>query len=359
MIKKGSLYSASDKAFFDALCQHKMSKSNLHELLWRRGIILSGKSEKEDIAKHFSRMDHDYFDHKLISDKVSTGSNRERKTSHFSSAVIDLSDVESIANELVDDRKEIDNSIQFSATDKSVNIEVSYSYYDHNQPEFKQLVTKTALISIETSDEGVSIRSPDNEYISEITSSVLSKLENKCDDDFEVDTVSLYGIEDVEKKILFFEKLISGLEGMELNDVSDVAVYNPDTGAEDELGVHVRRASLNGEGVLKSGELRQFYDKGFFVYRISWSTVEKGRFDSDIYTFQAQFNDPDECRKFSYLAKGFRRYIEGGEYTKSSSRLSVFDETRMMQKLEQAARRAKAAVYAPMVKGGEYEEIEE
>lgn len=359
MIKKGSLYSASDKAFFDALCQHKMSKPALQELLWRRGIILSGKSEKEDIAKHFSRMDHDYFDHKLISDKVSTGSNREKQTSHFSNTAIDLGEIESIANELVDDRKEIDNSIQFAATEKSVNIEVSYSYYDHNQPEFKQLVTKTALISIETSDEGISIRAPDNEYVSEITTSVLSKLENKCDDEFEVDTISLYGIEDVEKKISFFEKLITGLEGMELNDVSDVAVYNPDTGTEDELGVHVKRASLNGEGVLKSGELRQFYDKGFFVYRISWSTVVKDKFDSDVYNFQAQFNDPDECRKFSYLAKGFRRYMEGGWHTKSPSPLSAFDETRMMRKLEQAARRAKEAVYKPIVKEVEYDKIEE
>jgi hypothetical protein len=359
MIKKGSLYSASDKAFFDALCQHKMSKQSLQELLWRRGIILSGKSEKEDIAKNFSRMNHDYFDHKLISTKVSTGSNREKKTSHFLNTAIDLGELESIANELVDDRKGIDNSIQFSATEKSVNIIVSYSYYDHNQPEFKQLVTKKALVSIETTDEGISIRAPDNEYVSEITSLVLSKLESKCDADFEVDTISLYGIKDVEKKISFFEKLISGLEGMELYDVSDVAVYNPDSRAADELGIHVKRASLNGEGVLKSGELRQFYDKGFFVYRISWSTVEKGKSDSDIYNFQAQFNDPDECRKFSYLAKGFRRYMEGGEHIKSPSSLSDFDEIRMMRKLEQAARRAKAAVYEPNFKEVEYEEIEE
>lgn len=359
MIKKGSLYSASDKAFFDALCQHKMSKSALQELLWRRGIILSGKSEKGTIARHFSRMDHDYFDHKMISDKVSTGSNREKQTSHFSSIAVDLSEIESIANELVDDRKEIDNSIQFSATEKSVNIEVSYSYYDHNQPEFKQLVTKIARISIETSEEGISIRAPDNEYVSEIITSLLSKLEKKCGDEFEVETISLYGIEDVEKKISFFEKLISDLEGMELYGVSDVAVYNPVTGAEDELGIHVKRASLNGEWILKSGELRQFYDKGFFVYKISWSTVEKGKFDSDIYNFQAQFNDPNECRKFSYLAKGFRRYMVGGEHTKSPSSLSGFDETRMMRKLEQAARRAKQAVFMPNIKEVEYDETEE
>lgn len=359
MIKKGSLYSASDKAFFDALCQHKMSKPALQELLWRRGIIRSNKADKEDIAKHFSRLEHDYFDHKLISDKVSSGSNREKQTSHFSNNAVDLKDIESIAKTLVDDRKEIDNSISFVTSEKSVNIEVSYSYYDHNQPEFKQLVTKTALVAIETSDEGISLRAPNNEYVSEITSSLLSKIEEKCENEFDIDTISLFGIEDVEKKIAFFEGLISGMENMELYDVSDVAVYNPDTGAEDELGVLVKRASLNGEGVLKSGELKQFYKKGFFVYRISWSTIEKNTTDSDIYNFQAQFNDPIDCRNFSYIVKGFRRYLGGGEHTKGTSPLSSFDEVRMMRKLEKAARQAKSLIFKPTVVEADNEEVAE
>ncbi|MEM5730590.1 hypothetical protein AAEI00_02660 [Shewanella algae] len=263
MIKKGGLYSASDKAFFDALCQHKMSKPALQELLWRRGILKSSKAEKEEIARYFSRLDHDYFDHKSISEKVSTGSNREKQTAHFSSVPVALETIETVAKELVNTRKEIDNSISFVTTEKSVQVKVSYSYYDHNKPEFKQLVTKDALISIETSEEGLSLRAPDNEYVSEITSKILSDIEDKHENELDIETISLHGIDDVEKKISFFESLITGIDNMQLYDVSDVAVFNPDTGDEDDLGVYVKRASLNGEGVLKSGELKQFYKKGF------------------------------------------------------------------------------------------------
>jgi hypothetical protein len=349
MIRTGSLYSASDKAFYDALCQHKMGKPALQDLLWKRGIVTSNKTEKEDIARYFSRLEHDYFDHKLISEKVSTGSNREKQTTHFLNAVIGLEDLESIAKELVNDRKEIDNSISFVVTKQSVHIEVSYSYYDHNRPEFKQVVTKNGVLSIEISEEGINIRSPDNEYISDITQSVLLRIEEKSGSDFEVDTISLYGINDVEKRIEFFDKLISNMDNMQLHDVSDVAIYNPDTGAQDQLGVHVKRASLNGEGVLKSGELKQFYKKGFFVYRLSWSTVEKGNAKSDIYHFKAQFNDPEDCRKFSYLVQGFKVRLVNGEYRKDATAFNRSEEIRMMKKLEKSARQAKDYLFSSKI----------
>lgn len=357
MIKKGSLYSASDKAFFDALCQQKMSKPALQELLWRRGIIRASKSEKEDIAKYFSRLEHDYFDHKLISEKVSTGSNREKQTSNFVSLLLPLNDLEQITKALVDERKEIDNSIDFSSTKRSVNIELSYSYYDHNRPEFKQLVTKNARVSLELSDQGINIRAPDNEYVAELTSELLSKIGEKSGSEFDVETISLYGINDPESRIKFFERLISGIENMSVHNVSDVAVYNPETG-EDETGVHVKKASLNGDGILHSGELQQFYKKGFFVYRIAWSAKYKNNPHSDIYNFQAQFNDPETCRKFSYISKGFNKRMEDGEFTKNQTRLPENLELTMLRLLEESARRSRNEIFSSNSKESEDEATE-
>lgn len=354
MVKKGSLYSASDKAFYDALCQQKMSKPALQELLWRRGIILANKSEKEDVAKYFSRLEHDYFDHKFISEKVSTGSNREKQTSSFVNLPLPLNDIEQIAKALVDERKEIDNSIDFTSTKQSVNIDLSYSYYDHNRPEFKQLVTRNARVSIEISREGINIRAPANEYVAELTSELLAKIDEKSTSDIEVETISLYGVDDPEVRIKFFEQLISGLENMTVYNVSDVAVYNPDTG-EDESGVHVKKASLNGDGILRSGELQQFYKKGFFVYRISWSAKYKSDPKSDIYNFQAQFNDPESCRKFSYLSKGFYKRMDNGEFTKNQSHLPANLELTMLRMLEESARRSRNDIFSSKGKGSEDE----
>ena len=74
--------------------------------------------------------------------------------------------------------------------------------------------------------------------------------------------------------------------------------------------------------------------------------LEKGKASSDIYNFQAQFNDPDTCKNFAYLIKGFRRNLGNGEHTKDASPLSDFDETRLMRKLVTSARRAKESVFS-------------
>lgn len=352
MIKKGSLYSASDKAFFDALCQQKMSKPALQELLWRRGIIRSNKTEKDDIARHFSRLEHDYFDHKTISEKVSSGSNREKQTFTFLNPSLSLEDLGEVARELVNDRKELDNKIDYTTTKRSVNIDVSYSYYDHNRPEFKQLVTKNATVSLEFLDDGLSIRAPANEYISDITASLLSKIKEKStDDDFDVESISLYGIDDIDSRNEFFQRLIEGLENMEVVNVPDVAVYNPVTGDDDAIGVHVKKASLNGDGILNAGELKQFYKKGFFVYRISWSAKFKDNPHSDIYNFQAQFNDPEYCRNFSYICKGFLKHLEGSTHTKTPSRLPQSTELQMLRLLEKSSRKAKDFIYNSGLEG--------
>ncbi len=345
MIKGGSLYYASDKALFDALCQHKMSKSSLQELFWTRGIIKSNKLEKEDIAKYFSRLNHDYFDHKFISEVISSGSHKERQRSVFAYANLSIDKLEKSVKELIAERKEIDNSIDFNSHKESINIEVSYSYHDYRKPEFKQLVTKNAVISIEKTADGINIRAPDNSYIEEITTSLILKITQNSSDDVDLETINLFGVDSVKLKIEFFEKLIAGLDELELYDVSFVSVYNPDTGDADELGVHVRKASLNGEGILKSGELKQFYTKGFFVHKIFWSMTEIGNPKSDIFNFQAQFNDPATCQKFAYISKGFRRYVGEREHTKETFPLSTFEEARMMRKLEKSARNAKKAIF--------------
>lgn len=345
MIKKGSLYCASDKAFFDALCQHKMSKSALNELFWSRGIIQSKKKDKEASARYFSRLNHDYYDHKFISEKVSTGSNKEKKSTVFTEQTLPLTDIEVAVKDLIESRSEIDNSIDFKMFEKSIEIDVAYSYYDHNQPEFKQLITKTAKISIESSDDGLSIRSPDNEYVSEITSSLLANIEDKSEEGLETETISLHGITDADIKTKFFEDLISNLEDLTLSDVSDISVYNPETDAEEDIGVRIKKASLNGEGLLKSGELKQFYKKGFFVYKISWSMTEKNTKNPSKYHFQAQFNDPEVCKNFSYIVKGFTKFLDKGEYARSQSPLTPYEETRLMRKLERSAKAAKKAVF--------------
>jgi hypothetical protein len=341
MTKKGSLYCASDKAFMDALCQQKMSKSALEDLFLSRGIIRSSKLDKEISANHFSRFSHDYFDHKFISDKVSIGSVKDRNKSFFIQS-ISKSNAEDAVKKLVDVRKNIDNSIDFSVRGKSIVIDISYTYYDHNKPEFRQAITKASQVVIDFSNEATTIRYPDDEYLSEVSDQLLAEIGRVEGKAIDIERINLRNIDDVNLKTKFFEDLMSNMEGMVFSDVSDVSVYNPATGdGKEDFGVNIKKASLNGEGVLKSGELRQFCKKGFFVYKITWLMKEAEVENSGIFRFSAQFNDPEYCNDFSYSCRGVKKYLDPVRHAKQFSGLIDIDDLRMNRKLELAARNSK------------------
>ncbi|WP_342754764.1 hypothetical protein AAGQ96_02670 [Pantoea sp. MBD-2R] len=48
------LHSVTDKSLYDALCQPRVTNNELRELFLERGIIISKKTDKKDLAKNFS-----------------------------------------------------------------------------------------------------------------------------------------------------------------------------------------------------------------------------------------------------------------------------------------------------------------
>jgi hypothetical protein len=75
-----SLYYATDKNVFDALNQHKVDTPTVMGLFQSRNIIVGKKNSREELAKYFSRLTHDYYDHKTIADRLGVAPRRERIT---------------------------------------------------------------------------------------------------------------------------------------------------------------------------------------------------------------------------------------------------------------------------------------
>ena len=69
-IRGSSFYYATDKNIFDALNEHKVDTPNVVHLFQRRNIVVSKKTVREDLAKYFSRLTHDYYDHKDIAARL-------------------------------------------------------------------------------------------------------------------------------------------------------------------------------------------------------------------------------------------------------------------------------------------------
>jgi hypothetical protein len=345
-----SLHSVTDKALDDVLNQSEISLNELRELFLARGILISKETPRKDLARNFSKFSHDYYDHQKIASYIGVKSRREKSTSKIISTSIKIDEVVSAAEDLKAVIESTNDLCHISTLDGKVKVNITYLSTDYNKSEFKQVVTKTALIELEPADHGFLIRRPENEhtqYYEDVLLSALEKIISVRESDGEaasldIKEISLEHITDPKVRTSFFIKLISNLKGYVLDDVTDAYIYHPKPEKLEEqagntlTGVHISRASLKGEGVLKSEELSSLYERGFYMCRVKWRAREN-LIDPDIYEFEAQFSDQDNFRDFSYLAKGIKKYKGNGQYNKNFISLSKQEENKFSKLIESAA----------------------
>lgn len=343
---KNYLYSVTDKALFDALNNSKISNSELRDLFLSRGVIISTESERKDLATEFSKYNHDYYDHQRIASAMGVYQRKEKTTTSDYSTEIDKEYLEETLNSL---KRKINNEddlcIWYQDNDGNYIVDVTYEAPDYSKSEFKQIVKKEAKIIIEETENGYTIRYPDNpkihDYEGFIKTSFIDKAK-ELEQDFDYSRINLAAIDDPEIRTGFFNKLLNSMDGYEVTDVTDVYVFHPKPTAEEkeqseELGVHITKASLKGEGVLKSGELQQFYERGFYISKTRWMFKEKD-VDSDIYVVEVMFSNPETFQDFSYISRGKYKYKSQGAYNKNTSKLDEKEELKISRIIESTAK---------------------
>ncbi|TMP70465.1 hypothetical protein CWB76_10840 [Pseudoalteromonas sp. S1609] len=351
---KGSLYSVSDKAMFDAINQSKVTNPELKSLFLSRGIIASPSTKRETLASYFSTFTHGYYDYKRLSDILGKNTRKEKNTSTTITKVLDSEDIEAAIELLVKDVNSFgaECSVEKLNEDDSYNIKVIYQDYNYNNSEFKQVTTKEANILIEQNDEGVVIRHPQNKTVDEWKALLIDKIGLEVGEELPTDNVNLSTITDHHKITDFFQKLIHDIEGYVLKDVTDVFVYHPKNDEDDNqddsssvaLGTHITKASLKGQNVLKSDVLVTFYSDGFYLSKVIWRAKAEGTVDEDIYEFEVQFSNPEGKDEFSYLAKGYYGYVSDGKHSKTRKALTSMQERKINRAIEEAAHRALSSI---------------
>lgn len=349
------LHSVTDKSIYDALSQPRVTNNELRELFLERGIIISKLTDKKDLAKNFSKLTHDYYVQKRISEIFGGFLRKEKTTSIVIKNQIEKTVLYDAADQLKKEIEKEQDLCQVFNSKESIVIFVTYTSTNFGKSDFSQIEKKTARFEIEKLAEGYSIRRPDNDQTESYLDSFLSKVENleknkistegSDPDSFKlnVDEISLENIDDPKKRTIFFTRLISELDGYTLDDVTDAYVYHPrpeiidDEEGDSATGVHISKASLKGEGVLKSEELVSLYDRGFYIWKIRWRIKEKNK-EPNIYEFEAQFDNPLDFSGFSYISRGVKKYKSGGVYNKTASQLSETEESDFNRIIEKTAR---------------------
>jgi hypothetical protein len=354
---KGSLYSVSDKAMFDAINQSKVTNPELKDLFLTRGMIASSDSKRETLAEYFSMFTHGYFDYKRLADILGTNTRKEKNTSTTISQALDSGVIETAVQQMANEIEHLGGRCEVEASQggKSYNLKVYYHEFNYSNSEFKQLIKKEANISIDSTSEGVIVRHPQNKTVDEWKALLIAKMEVESGSELPTTNINLSHIDDPDKITKFFTDLISDIDEFNLVDVTDVFVYHPKEEPDEvedgfegeeaatskvELGTHISKAALKGQNVLQSGVLKEFYGENFYISKVVWKAIPISASDDDMYEFEIQFSDPENRDDFSYLAKGYYSYIASKQYSKSRKSLPSGQERKLNIAIEEAAQRA-------------------
>ncbi|MDR2241292.1 MAG: hypothetical protein LBE28_00810 [Providencia alcalifaciens] len=356
---KVGLYSVTDKAIFDALNQNKISNEDMRNLFFKRGILISTKTQRKSLAIDFSKYYHGYKDFQHLSDVLGSIGRREKSTNNYIKTALDKNDFEAcIRNTLSELNKEGDTTKIVATPNGGFDILVKYVKLDYKLSEFRQSSTREANIQIELlQNNEYLVRCPPNSKADEFITILETKIKEESDNnDFSNDTITLESVKISSERTRFFMELIHNMEHHEFIDVSDVFISHPvslevervSLSDEDEkddeesptpdLGYHISKASLKGRGVLESDELKDLLDKDFYISKVIWTIKDKNYIDSDMIEIEAQFSDSDNCRIFSYLIRGYYPYISIGEYNKNRKTFDTVRERELSKLLEKTAK---------------------
>lgn len=348
----GTIYSANDKSMFDALNQKNVKNSDLRELFFSRGIFVSSSTSRKDLALYFSSLFHDYHDYQKLAHIFGGTNSRDKNTSLRIKTTAAFSIFRNSALELKAKLEEEGAVVAISGGDGTrLDVEIKYIKVHFNKSEFRQTSTKIANLSIIKEGDDYVVHYPKNEDVDNWIDELVGFAKEKTTEKIELDEIALPPTFDSEKKTQFLKKIIDSIEGYKLFDVTDVYVSKGRIASDEEedggvsTEIRIDKASLRGSGVLESAELKLLEDSHeFYVSRIIWKSkkIVSGKSDtsgSDIYEFEAQFVNADECKEFAYLARGFYKNQGDGNFSSSRYTFTSEDELLLGKLIENSARK--------------------
>ncbi|PHM21276.1 MAG: hypothetical protein CK604_02460 [Curvibacter sp. PD_MW3] len=319
-----SLYYASDKNIYDALNQSRVDNDTVQGLFSRRNIVCSKRTPREELSRFFSRLTHDYLDHKEISLRLGVISRRERITSVDLRGDIKKDDVTRAIHKIREELQSEGDVVHVSEEGGSIIMNVHYSTIDYKRSEFSQLQQKDGHLELIKVGNDYVLRSTHSDYVDQIRDAFARQLEKETSKPIERVSVNLSGIKSNSARSQFFYDLMSELPGYVRRDVTDVYVYKPrpNPAADDsdeeaaEVDTHVEKVLMKGNGVTQSKLLSDLIQvQNYYISRVEWIATEqlgKG-FAFDV---EVMFSDPKECTGFSYLLRGVYELEDNGKLSK-------------------------------------------
>lgn len=359
-----SLYFASDKNIFDALNQRQVKTQLIRDLFLERGILVSPDTPKEMLAKYFSRLTADFYEHRRITERLGTASKRERNTSIELNEDISQKQIAEILQEIKNELSDEGDITHISNSSDKTYAEFQYSVVDYSKTELRQVQNRDAFMEfIKKPEGGVIIRSSQNDFADIIRKKIIGKLSKVIGKEIVPAEIGLEGFPNPKLRTQFFEHLIAGIDDVNFVTMTEAYCFKPNQKVkenqkkEEELDgededsetskpleklPYVERVNLKGHGVNRTFEIKNLYDNGFYIVKVVWRVQEK-RSDGDVFEIEAQFSAPDSCTGFSYMLRSIIA-CEGGKILDKKRMPSKIEQDKLSMLIEKAGKQALAEI---------------
>lgn len=342
-MKNMNIYFATDKNIYDALHHKRITPTLLHDILLRKGIILSNELSKEDLIEEICKLPHSFQDLVSIKELVQTYDKRESTTSLKLQTKSNQDELKKAADQV---KKKLSNgngeTVVISATKGgTLSIEVNYQDIDLSRTALRQIDNRSLKVDLKITDDGIDIRMPQNQKAKDIASLLQSELSKMKSQPIEKFEISLEAVNNPTSRSQFFQELMTGLTGYEIDDVTNVELnrYKSHSNDEDDDDVietgFVKRAVLKGESVNTSAIFSQLHTKGYYIVRIAWSAKPKSGIGNRI-IIEAFFKNIENCNDFSYQIKGVNNQ-RGNNYNITVRAATDLEKLQISQLIESSA----------------------
>ncbi|RQW82273.1 MAG: hypothetical protein EHM79_18710 [Geobacter sp.] len=317
------------------------------EILQDNGIVVSLEDAREDIATYLSTLTHDHFMLQHLMEQTEKNQRSEKVVS----VVLDASlSNEDLANSIAELRRMREGTYREIYTPRleseGAKIPIHYEEMDFGKTRLMQRREKRAEIQVELEGDKVVIRSPASEKGGEIVKDFIAAIESAKKIQISTRKVELSGITSPKLRTQFFTSLIDNLEDFVVTDVKSINIDRelPTLEVEEEdesekkaqFSGEVRRALLDGSGVIYSPEFKRFTNSGFYICKIEWIAMNTSGVGSK-YEFEASLENPAEGTGFKYTVKGKYNQRQSGEFSAGRHGIDDAEKRRLLNLLEKAA----------------------
>lgn len=364
---------ATYRDIHDALMssKQKISQDYLLSFLAERGYILSPFSTREELIDYVSGLTLGSSDFTELFDQLEVSS-RSEKTANTKMLTKTLSLdgklLLKVVKALRELRKHKNETISAVEDNSRLLVNVLYQDLDHGRTVLRQRRNRNVDIEIFKDRDGYTFRRPANPRVDEICSQLIVELQRHDKQPPRIEKIDLnrFGRE---KRTLFFNTLINSVSHYSFHDLIRVGVsqqssvvdfvggsdvdFDEDEDEDEtnesaseqaaQVAAQVRsflkKAALDGTGILHSKELKQFLESGFFIARVVWQAIENKPSGQKV-EFEALIAKPASGEDFRYSVKGVYPRKKDGSFVIVRQKPKEEDVGSLLALIEKAAKLA-------------------